>query len=71
MARPLLCLKEKFIKTFNPFVYSIVFCGLEIHNLSIGMTTKQQNKHQKKYYLFRNGIMYFMTQYLQKNVKIG
>ena len=41
MTRPLTCSKAKSKKTFVPFAYSIVFHGLEIHGLYIGMNTKK------------------------------
>jgi len=48
MTRPLLCSKEKSKKKFNPFTYSIVLYGLEIHSLSIDMT-KKNTKSKFKY----------------------
>jgi len=34
---------------FNPFAYSLLYWGLEIHNLSIGMTTKQTPTDKTNY----------------------
>jgi len=31
---------------FNPFAYAMVFQDLEIHDLSIGMTTKKKKKRK-------------------------
>jgi len=38
---PLSCPNANSENLFKLFAYSMVFCGLEIHDLSIGMTIKQ------------------------------